>query len=70
MIVFFRSRTFYLVLRALVGERLPTMALPVMELWSLLKSRVNEICVKRIRVNQGVGVLLLLLSRAKNLIWP
>ena len=59
MIVFFRSRKFYLVLRALVGERLPTKALPVMELWSLLKSRVNEICVKRIRVNQGVGVLTL-----------
>ena len=26
---------------------------------NLLKSRVSEICVKRIRVNQGVGVLAL-----------
>ena len=27
-------------------------------MFSFLKSRVSEICVKRIRVNQGVGVSL------------
>ena len=32
-------------------------------IWVHLKSRVSEICVKRIHVNQGVGVFCLILNK-------
>ena len=35
--------------------------------WNVLKSRVSEICVKRISINPGVGVVL---KKITSLCWP
>ena len=35
--------------------------------WNVLKMRVSEIRVKRIRVNQGLGVFILLLQFVANM---